>query len=41
MNEIMQENIWYNARIAIGDRPVFNKVWFQVGIERIQDLCEG
>ena len=41
INEILQENIWYNARILIGDKPVFNKAWLQVGIERIQDLCEG
>ena len=41
INEILQENIWYNARILIGNKPVFNKAWFQVGIERIQDLCEG
>ena len=39
INEILQENIWYNARILIGDKPIFNKVWFQAGIERIQDLC--
>ena len=41
MNEIMQEHIWYNARIVIGDKPDFIKAWIQVGIERIQDLCEG
>ena len=41
INEILQEHIWYFARILIRDKPVFNKVWFQVGIECIQDLCEG
>ena len=41
INDILQENIWYNARILIGDKPVFNKAWFQAGIEHIQDLCEG
>ena len=24
INEILQENIWYNARILIGDKPHFN-----------------
>ena len=41
INEILQENIWYNAQIVIGDKPVFNKASFQVGVECIQDLCEG
>ena len=41
INEILPENMGYNARILIGDKPVFNKAWFQAGIECIQDLCEG
>ena len=41
INEILQENTWYNARILIGDKPVFNKAWFQAGVECIRDLCEG
>ena len=41
ISEILQENIWYNARILVGDKPVFNKAWFDAGIEHIQDLCEG
>ena len=41
INDILQENIWYNARILIGDKPVFNKAWFEAGLESIHDLCEG
>ena len=36
--DILNETIWYNERILIGNKPVFNKQWFNAGIRYIKDI---
>ena len=38
---ILQEYIWFNEHILIGNKPTYNKTWYQAGINTIHDLCEG
>ena len=37
---ILQEYIWFNEYILIGNKPTYNKTWYQAGINTIHDLCE-
>ena len=38
---ILQEYIWFNARLLIGNIPAYNKTWCNAGIETIQDTLDG
>ena len=38
---ILQEYIWFNEHILIGNKPTYNKKWYQAGINTIHDLWEG
>ena len=39
--EILQEDIWFNSNILIGNKSIYNKEWDEVGIRCIQNLVEG
>ena len=41
VDDILQEHIWFNARILIGNKPAYNKTWCDAGIETIQDILDG
>ena len=41
VEEILQEDIWFNSTILIGNKPIYNKEWDEAGIRRIQNLVEG
>ena len=41
VDDILQECIWFNARILIGNKPAYNKTWCDAGIETIQDILDG
>ena len=39
--DILNESLWYNERILIGNKPVFNKIWFNAGVKYIKDIYNG
>ena len=39
--EILQEDIWFNSNILIGNKPIYNKEWDEARIRCIQNLVEG
>ena len=41
VQEILQEDIWFNSNILIGNKPTYNKEWDEAGIRCIQNLVEG
>ena len=41
VQEIVQEDIWFNSNILIGNKPIYNKQWDEAGILCIQNLVEG
>ena len=41
VQEILQEDIWFNSNILIGNKPIYNKEWDEAGIRCIQNLVEG
>ena len=41
VQEILQEDIWLNSNILIGNKPIYNKQWDEAGIRCIQNLVEG
>ena len=41
IQEILQEDIWFNSNILIGNKPTYNKEWDEAGIRCIQNLVEG
>ena len=41
MDDILQEYIWFNARILTGNTAAYNKTWCDAGIETIQDMLDG
>ena len=38
ITDILNESIWLNERILIGNRPIHNKTWIKAGIICIRDL---
>ena len=38
INEILNEKIWFNKDILIGNKPFFNRIWCNNGITKINDL---
>ena len=38
VKDIISEKIWYNENILIGNKPVFNRTWYNAGIRVIKDL---
>ena len=41
VEEILQEDIWFNSNILIGNKSIYNKEWDGAGIRCIQNLVEG
>ena len=41
VEEILQEDMWFNSNILIGNKPIYNKEWDEAGICCIQNLVEG
>ena len=41
VQEILQENIWFNFNILNGNKPIYNKERDEAGIRCIQNLVEG
>ena len=41
VQEILQEDIWFNSNIFTGNKPICNKEWDEAGICCIQNLVEG
>ena len=37
-NEVLQEFIWFNSNICIGNNPVFYKKWYNLSIKTVGDL---
>ena len=40
VQEILQEDIWFNSNILIGNKPIYNKEKDEAGIRCIQNLVE-
>ena len=41
VQEILQEDTWFNSNILIGNKPIYNKEGDEAGILCIQNLVEG
>ena len=41
INESLQEDIWLNANILPGNKPTYNNVWDEAGIQCIHKLVKG
>ena len=41
VQEILQEDIWFNGNILIGNKPIHNKEWDEAGFFCIRNLVEG
>ena len=39
VQEILQEDIWFNSNILIGNKPIYNKEWNEAGIRCIHESC--
>jgi hypothetical protein len=39
--DILYESLWYNMSILIGNKPIYNKTWFNAGIKYIKDIFNG
>ena len=40
-HEVLNELIWSNEKILMGNKPIHNKEWVEAGISRIGDLLKG
>ena len=41
VHEILQEDIWFNANILMGNKPIYNKEWGDADICCIRNLGKG
>ena len=38
--EVLKEKLWYNERILVGNKPVYNKIWQNTGINYLADIVD-
>ena len=41
ISEVLNESIWLNERILVGNVPIHNKTWIKAGILAIKDCLNG
>ena len=41
ISEVLNESIWLNERILVGNVPIHNKTWIKAGILTIKDYLNG